>query len=165
MTSKINDILKAKNEPEMTAGEVKADVSTAKAPAAAAVPSGIVSKEMKDKNAAMEKITKADKETTNKLKSNLAQELKLFSTSLNVNHYDNAIKIRQQLSELGEESSFSVNTDEIYKSSFTFPSLANNDFAQDMLDQLQETQNSLAQSPENEMKKETFIQKAAYVGK
>lgn len=112
---------------------------------------------MKDKNAAMDKIKKADKETTSKLKTSLAQELKLFSTSLNEINYDNAIKIRQQLSDLGEESSFSVNTDEIYKSSFTFPSLANNDFAQDMLDQLEETQNSLAEAPDNEMKKETFI--------
>jgi len=99
---------------------------------------------MKDKQSAMDKMKKADKETTSKLQDNLKKELKLFSTSLNETHYDNAIKIRQQLSELGEESTFNLNTDEIYKGSFTFPQLANNDFAQDMLDQLSETQNLFA---------------------
>ena len=147
MTSKINDLLKSKNESPMvepTAAAVKAD-KTPQAPAAAvAVPVGQASKEMKDKQSAMDKMKKADKETTSKLQDNLKKELKLFSTSLNETHYDNAIKIRQQLSELGEESTFSINTDEIYKGSFTFPQLANNDFAQDMLDQLSETQNLLA---------------------
>lgn len=84
---------------------------------------------MKDKQAAMDKMSKADKEKTIKLKDSLKKELKLFSVSLNENNYDNAIKIRQQLSELGEESSFNVNTDEIFRGSFTFPQLANNDFA------------------------------------
>jgi len=49
---------------------------------------------MKDKQAAMDKMSKADKEKTIKLKDSLKKELKLFSVSLNENNYDNAIKIR-----------------------------------------------------------------------
>ena len=45
---------------------------------------------------------------------------------------------------MGEEAEFNVDTDEVFKSSFTFPQIANNDFAQEMLGQLQETQNLLA---------------------
>ena len=78
----------------------------------------------------------------------------MFSVSLAEKHYDNAIKIKQELSELGEEASFDINTDEIYKSSFTFPQIANNDFAQEMLGQLQATQNLFNQSPDNEISKE-----------
>jgi len=76
---------------------------------------------MKDNQAKMDNIFKADKEKTSKLKGDLSKELKMFSVSLNEDHYDNAIKIKQQLSELGEEASFDINTDEVYKSSFTFP--------------------------------------------
>lgn len=53
----------------------------------------------------------------------------MFSVSLNDKHYDNAIHIKHQLSELGEDADFELNTDEVFKNSFTFPSIANNDFA------------------------------------
>lgn len=60
----------------------------------------------------------------------------MFSVSLNENHYDKALKIKQELSQLGEEAEFNVNTDEVFKNSFSFPQIANNDYAQDLLGSL-----------------------------
>ena len=53
---------------------------------------------MKENQAKMDKISTADKEKTIKLKDSLKQELKMFSVSLNADHYDKAIKIKQELS-------------------------------------------------------------------
>ena len=81
--------------------EVKAPVAPVAAVAVAAAPldkSKTLVKDMKDNQAKMDKISTVDKEKTSKLKDSLKKELKMFSVSLNADHYDNAIKIKQELS-------------------------------------------------------------------
>ena len=46
---------------------------------------------------------------------------------------------------------------------FAFPQIANNDFAIDLFQQLENTETNLAQNPENEVMKENFVKTTTYV--
>ena len=50
--------------------------------------------------------------------------------TLNKKHFEAAMQVREQMKQAGiEEPSFLVHTVDIYKKSFTFPQIANNDYA------------------------------------
>ena len=60
----------------------------------------------------------------------MKQEIDSFSVSLNKKHFDQAVKIKDEIKEEGlEEPKFLINTMEVYKKQFTFPQIANNDYA------------------------------------
>lgn len=60
----------------------------------------------------------------------MKNEIDSFSVSLNKKHFDKAVKIRDEIKEAGfEEPKFLLNTMDVYKKQFTFPQIANNDFA------------------------------------
>lgn len=84
--------------PKAEVKALVAPVAPVAAVAAVAAPldkSKTLVKDMKDNQAKMDKISTADIEKTSKLKDSLKKELKMFSVSLNADHYDNAIKIKQ----------------------------------------------------------------------
>jgi hypothetical protein len=60
----------------------------------------------------------------------MKQEIDSFSVSLNKKHFDEAVKIKDEIKEGGfEEPSIMINTMDVYKKQFTFPQIANNDYA------------------------------------
>lgn len=60
----------------------------------------------------------------------MKQEIDSFSVSLNKKHFDEAVKIKDEIKEQGfEEPQFLINTMDVYKKQFTFPQIANNDYA------------------------------------
>ena len=60
----------------------------------------------------------------------MKQEIDSFSVSLNKKHFDQAVKIKDEMKEEGmEEPKFLINTMDVYKKQFTFPQIANNDYA------------------------------------
>ena len=46
---------------------------------------------------------------------------------------------------------------------FAFPQMANNDYALDLFEQLENTETNLAQNPDNEVMKENFVKTSVYV--
>jgi hypothetical protein len=65
------------------------------------------------------------------------QELDSFGVSLNKKHMEAAIKIRDEIKGEGfEEPKILIKTSEIYKKSFTFPQIANNDYAAEQFEAL-----------------------------
>lgn len=99
-----------------------------------------------------------------KMQKELSSELDNFSVSLSDHHYVKAMALRQSLMELGDtEPKFKVHAKDDFRKMFAFPQIANNDFAMDLFDQLENTENNLAQNPENEVMKENFITTSIYV--
>lgn len=65
------------------------------------------------------------------------QELDQFAVTLNKKHMDNALAIRTEITGDGFEAPpVKLSTVEIYKKSFTFPQIANNDYAVEQLEAL-----------------------------
>ena len=57
--------------------------------------------------------------------------------TLNKKHFEAAMQVREQMKQAGiEEPSFLVHTVDIYKKSFTFPQIANNDYAVEQFESL-----------------------------
>jgi len=99
-----------------------------------------------------------------KMQKELTSELDNFSVSLNDNHYAKAMALRQSLMELGDsEPRFKVHAKDDYRKMFSFPQIANNDFAMDLFDQLENTETNLAQNPDNAVMKATFVKTSLYV--
>lgn len=65
------------------------------------------------------------------------QELDQFSVTLNKKHYEAALAIKEEIKNAGfEDPAFKVKTVNVYKKQFTFPQIANNDYAVEQFETL-----------------------------
>jgi hypothetical protein len=80
---------------------------------------------------------------------------------LNKKHFEQALEQRAQLKKLGfEEPKVMVHTNDIYKKSFTFPQIANNDYAVEQFETLAVAEDNLDKDPSNESVMENFLKVA-----
>lgn len=92
------------------------------------------------------------------------QEVDSFSVSLNKKHFDAAVQIKGQVKELGfEEPKLKINTLGIYKKSFTFPQIANNDYAIEQFETLAVAEANLNNDLTNEQTFDAFVSSADQV--
>lgn len=90
-----------------------------------------------------------------------SQLMDQFSVTLNKKHYEAAMEIRDQMKKQGmTEPVVTVHTNEIYKKSFTFPQIANNDYAVEQFDSLGVAEQNLNNDPANESVMENFLHQA-----
>jgi hypothetical protein len=123
-----------------------------------------MNKMIEDHKKVDKKIEDAKKDKEGKLYADLGKEIDDFSVSLSDKHYTNAVELRKQLMQMGaEEPKFRVHAVENFRKMFAFPQIANNDYALDLFEQLENTETNLAQSPENEVLKENFVKTTNYV--
>jgi hypothetical protein len=81
--------------------------------------------------------------------------------SLNKKHYDQALAIRGQIKEMGnDEPAMKVHAVDIYKKSFTFPQIAHNDYAVEQFEVLSITEQNLNKDPTNEQSFSAFTKSA-----
>lgn len=81
-----------------------------------------------------------------------------FSVTLNQKHYETAKKLHEAMLAAGmEEEPIRVNTDDVFKRSFTFPQIANNDYAVEQFETLNIAEQNLANDFQNEVLMNTFI--------
>jgi len=89
------------------------------------------------------------------------QEVDSFSVTLNKKHFDAAIKIKEKMVKEGfEEPKLKVDTLGIYKKSFTFPQIANNDYAIEQFETLAIAEANLNNELGNTDTYEAFISQA-----
>jgi len=89
------------------------------------------------------------------------QELDSFSVTLNQKHLENALAIRNEITNEGFATpEVKLNTVQIFKKSFTFPQIAHNDYAAEQLDALSIAEQNLANDVNNSEQVETFIKTA-----
>ena len=104
-----------------------------------------MNKMLEDHKKVDKKIEAAHHGKKDKLEKEYDYELQNFSVSLSDKHYSKAVQIRQQLMEMGvEEPKFSVHAKENFRKMFAFPQMANKDYALDLFEQLENTENNLA---------------------
>jgi len=90
----------------------------------------------------------------------MKKELDQLSVTLSRKHFDAAMELNNQLKATGvEESPIEVSTSEVYKKSFTFPQIAQNDFAVEQFDSLKDLEKVLKREPTLESF-EAFVKKA-----
>lgn len=77
---------------------------------------------------------------------------------MNRQKYSDALEARANMADagLGEEP-IHVSTSEVFKKSFTFPQIANNDFAVEQFETLSIAEQNLANDPANEIVMNTFV--------
>jgi membrane protein involved in colicin uptake len=108
-------------------------------------------KEADEKKAAeaKKKALMEEKHSSNLTKLN--EELDSFSVNLNQKHYKAAIALRDEIKSAGfEDPAFKVHTTNVYKKSFTFPQIANNDYAIEQFEALSVAEVNLNNDVTNE---------------
>lgn len=104
---------------------------------------------------------KAKKEAAHKQQvQKFEQELDQFSVTLNKKHFEAALKSREEAKKTGDEPKLNVHTSEVYRKSFTFPQIANNDYAVEQFEYLSVAEQNLNADPANEMVMENFLKVA-----
>lgn len=89
------------------------------------------------------------------------QEFDQFSVTLNKKHLDNALAIRDQIVKDGFEAPpVKFSAVEVYKKSFTFPQIANNDYAVEQLETLSVAEQNLTSDANNSEVLDQFIKTA-----
>lgn len=117
--------------------------------------------EIKKKEAAKAAETKKQEAALQGKLAKMTQELDSFSVTLNKKHFDNAIAIKEEIKTEGfEDPAVKVNTVQIYKKSFTFPQIANNDYAVEQLDGLAIAEQNLNNDIANADTMENFVKTA-----
>ena len=83
----------------------------------------------------------------------MEDEYKQFAATLDAKHYDEAIKIQNELKMEGNPAAdmkLQVNTRDVFKSGFhQFPQVANNQYVQDQLSYLEAAQDNMNQNYHN----------------
>lgn len=86
------------------------------------------------------------------------KELDQFSVTLNKKHFDAALEARESIKAAGfDEPSVKVMTNNLYKKSFTFPQIANNDYAVEQFETLAIAESNLNNDLSNDVTYESFI--------
>ena len=86
------------------------------------------------------------------------ESLDKFSVTLNKKHYKAAEEIHEKMMAAGlEEEPVRVTTSDVYKKSFTFPQIANNDYAVEQFETLNIAEQNLANDAQNEVLMNTFL--------
>ena len=123
--------------------------------------------EAENKKKAEEAAKKAEAEKAQKQAAHakqlekLTQELEQFSVTLNKKHFEAAVQVRDEIKQAGfEEPKFLVHTTAVYKKSFTFPQIANNDYAVEQFEALSIAEQNLNNDPTNDTAFENFTKAA-----
>jgi hypothetical protein len=88
-------------------------------------------------------------------------ELDSFSVNLNQKHFKAALEMRDQIKSSGfEDPQFKVHATQVYKKSFTFPQIANNDYAIEQFEALNVAESNLNNDPSSESQMEAFVREA-----
>lgn len=88
-------------------------------------------------------------------------ELESFSVNLNQKHFKEALAQREQIKAAGfEDPLFKVHATQVYKKSFTFPQIANNDYAIEQFEALNVAESNLNNDPNSENSMEIFLKEA-----
>lgn len=141
--AKVESEKKAKEEAEKKAKEeaekkAAADKKAEEEKKAAEAKAKAI-KEKKEKEEAQKKAAAESKkeEKHQELLKKMRTEEDAFSVNLNKNHFDKAVQVKNQISEGGfEEAKLKIDTLGVYKKSFTFPQIANNDYAIEQFESL-----------------------------
>lgn len=95
------------------------------------------------------------------LAEKLTATIDKFSNSLNKEDFQAAVQVQKEMQEAGmEEAPIKVHTSEVYRKSFTFPQIANNDFAQEQFDTLNIAEQNLQKDPGSPTLLENFMKTA-----
>jgi len=115
-------------------------------------------KEEEEKRIADEK--KKDEKHQEMLKK-MNQEVASFSVSLNKKHFDEAVALKNKINKAGfEDPKLNINTLATYKKSFTFPQIANNDYAIEQFESLSVAEANLNNDLTNEQTFDAFVSSA-----
>lgn len=88
----------------------------------------------------------------------LNKEVDSFSVSLNRKHFDEAVQLKEKMSKSGfEDSKLKIDTLGVYKKSFTFPQIANNDYAIEQFESLAVAEANLNNDLSNDNVYDAFI--------
>ena len=88
-------------------------------------------------------------------------ELDSFSVNLNQKHFKEALAQREAIKTAGfEDAPFKVHTTSVYKKSFTFPQIANNDYAIEQFEALNVAESNLNNDPNSESQMDAFLKEA-----
>ena len=88
-------------------------------------------------------------------------ELESFSVNLNQKHFKEALAQRESIKSAGfDDPAFKVHTTQVYKKSFTFPQIANNDYAIEQFEALNVAESNLNNDPNSESQMEAFLKEA-----
>jgi hypothetical protein len=86
-----------------------------------------------------------------------------FSNSLNKADFQAAIQVQKDMAAAGvnsEEAPIKVHTSDVYRKSFTFPQIANNDYAQEQFDTLNIAEQNLQKDPQSVQLLDNFMKTA-----
>ena len=144
---------KKKAEAEKKAAEAKAAAEKKAAEAAA-------KKKAEAEKKAAELKAKREAEHNKKLEK-MNQLLDQFSVTLNKKHFDAALAIKDEIKNAGfEDPQFKVNTVSVYKKQFTFPQIANNDYAVEQFETLGIAEQNLNNDLSSEVGMSNFLKTA-----
>merc|ERR1712054_697637 len=105
------------------------------------------------------RLSKSDSLKNRSLKLNNLMDQ--FSVTLNKKHYSAAMQVREEAKRAGlEDIQLHVHAGDIYKKSFTFPQIANNDYAVEQFETLAIAESNLNNDPANEQMYDAFVKTA-----
>ena len=87
----------------------------------------------------------------------LHYQLGEFSRSFEMKNWDNAMKIKDELSKKGTNPRFAVTTKELYDHSFSFPKVRNYDYAVQQMNELEHYEDNLNANIGNSLALSRFI--------
>ena len=95
----------------------------------------------------------------------LNYQLGQFSRHFDMKFWDNAMKIKDELSKKGINPRFAVTTKELYDHSFSFPKVRNYDYAVEQMNELEHYEDNLNNNISNSLALSRFIEVAKKVRK
>ena len=93
----------------------------------------------------------------------LHYQLGEFSRNFDMKNWDNAMKIRTDLSSSGQNPKFAVTTKELYDKSFSFPKVRNYDYAVSQMNELEHYEDNLNSNLSNNLALTRFVEVAKKV--
>ena len=94
----------------------------------------------------------------------MKEELTLFSKTLDPDHFKNAAAIRNELVDQNHpQPELVINTKQLYEKAFEFPKVATYDDVQNLLTEVQNSQDNLNQNQDNEVLMQKFVQTATKI--
>ena len=93
----------------------------------------------------------------------LHYQLGEFSRNFNMENWNNAIKIRDELAKQGKPVKIAVTTKELYDHSFSFPKVRNYDYAVEQMNELEHYEDNLNQNIDNSLALARFVEVAKKV--
>ena len=93
----------------------------------------------------------------------LHYQLGEFSRNFNMEHWNNAMKIKEELSKQNKNPRFAVTTKELYDKSFSFPKVRNYDYAVEQMNELEHYEDNLNNNISNGQHLKKFVEIAKKV--